>query len=163
MTGPRPPRIPNRTRSVATLSAQLRAFGDQFVAEMNDTARDVCYVAAENVIIGGPFGNPTGTPVDTGYARAQWTPTMENPAYEVGEVDPSGGAVLARVTGVLMQYQLGIDFWLTNGAVYIRPLEHGHSREQAPLGMVSPMLANAQQIVDHVVRLRRGGRSGNTG
>ena len=124
------------------------------VAEIRKIAQLTCFLMAENIIVGGTYGNATGTPVDTGYARAQWTPSLHEPVKRVSAPDQSGQRASDDVGTTVASLELGNEFWLTNGASYIRPLEAGYSR-QAPLGMVAPVLLNAQPIVDLIVKARR--------
>jgi hypothetical protein len=133
-------------------SRALVSFAIEAQSRLDMVARNVCFLAAENIIIGGPFGNPTGTPVQFGFARGQWTPSLEVPeAAPAGRKDPGGQAPLAEALDTGARLQLGQSFWLSNGAAYINALENGHS-QQAPQGMVGPVLHNAQALVDYVVR-----------
>jgi hypothetical protein len=146
--------------------ATLKAFEGMTTERLQRTVVATAFLLAEQVVIGGPFGNPTGTPVDTGNARAHWTPSLNTPVPSaLSTPDPSGATPLNRMVDVLSDFQLGDAIWLTNGVDYIRALEYGHSR-QAPLGMVAPMMASAQLLLDHVVERVRNGQedaNGSTG
>lgn len=136
--------------TVRSFEASIDLFNSKLASRLSEVAINVCFVAAENIIIGGEFGNPTGTPVDTGYARGQWTPGIGDPSYRESPVDPAGGVAASTAMNVARRLPLGESFWLVNGAKYIVNLENGGSR-QAPLGMVGPVVASAQQLVNHVV------------
>lgn len=77
------------------------------------------------------------TPVDTGYARANWQITIGVPA--TGEV-PAGGAPLALALESYNPERDGAAF-ITNNAKYIRRLNAGHS-QQAPAGFVEAAIAS---------------------
>lgn len=76
------------------------------------------------------------TPVDTGFARANWQPTLDAPAEgTVAALDspdepPGDGFDASRLR------------FVTNNATYIRRLDAGHSA-QAPAGFVRAALARA--------------------
>ena len=139
---------------VMAFDASLRELEDATTDRLRRAAMAVAFLIGEHVVIGGPFGNATGTPVDTGFARAQWTPSLHDPMYTPEEADPSWVKGQASLAATTEAYALGDAVWFTNGASYIRPLEGGHSR-QAPLGMIAPLLANAQPLVTHVVEQLR--------
>jgi hypothetical protein len=106
------------------------------------------------------YGNSTGTPVQTGYARGQWYVehglplTVASPKGE-GDVflDPSGeGAVNRGFAKIVSSTVVGVPVWFTNGAEYAVSLEWGHSQRQAPQGMVRLATASGQRALDDVVR-----------
>jgi len=76
------------------------------------------------------------TPVDTGFARSNWQPTLDAPAEgTVTALDspgepPGEGFDASRIR------------FVTNNATYIRRLDAGHSA-QAPAGFVRAALARA--------------------
>ncbi len=77
------------------------------------------------------------TPVDTGFARAQWFPVING--RQTAET-----VTLATFTFDGMK--LGDTIGIANNASYILKLEYGHSG-QAPQGMVRPVAAEWDQIV----------------
>lgn len=88
------------------------------------------------------------TPVDTGWARANWVPSInEIDARSPGERPPDGETVPepnpGAIAAVVQQGKIGDVFWLTNAVPYIRALEYGHSK-QAPAGMVRVSIAEVQ-------------------
>lgn len=81
------------------------------------------------------------TPVDTGWARANWVPSIGTPrtgtagsrrAAEDGRIDL--GPQVAG-TAALASYKLGPSIHITNNVPYINRLNSGSSR-QAPAGFV---------------------------
>lgn len=76
------------------------------------------------------------TPVDTGFARANWYGGIG----AEGTLDASGTAAAAKAGAVIV---------IVNNAPYIGALEDGWS-QQAPEGMVKVTLLNAPQTVEEV-------------
>jgi hypothetical protein len=80
------------------------------------------------------------TPVDTGRARGAWTVTIAFPSETIpskGSGDKIGGLTINRGRKVINRYRLSEILWLTNNVPYIVALEGGHSRKQAPRGMLA--------------------------
>lgn len=90
------------------------------------------------------------TPVDTGRARASWNiaqgePLLDVPPPNEGEAPlPSPGVPTFVVDGTAPIY-------ITSSLVYIEALENGHS-SQAPAGMVAVSLAEAEAIIEAILR-----------
>jgi hypothetical protein len=89
------------------------------------------------------------TPVDTGFARANWFPTLNGQIAAGG-----GGAVVASVS--YSSAKIGDRLGLVNNTEYIKALEYGSS-QQAPQGMVRVTARQWPQIVQEVtMRVRNG-------
>lgn len=66
------------------------------------------------------------TPVDTGYLRGSWVPSIgQAPQLRDGRTDPGGGAALADLGVKLSGMRLGDVFWFANSAAYARRIEYG--------------------------------------
>ncbi|AXH72152.1 MAG: neck protein [Siphoviridae sp. ctdc_1] len=84
---------------------------------------------------------PTGTPVDTGWASANWWPSVAAPATaNTGRADEgsTAGRESQRAAGVtqVLSYQLGQgSIYITNNVPYIDRLNNGWS-QQSPAGFV---------------------------
>ena len=77
------------------------------------------------------------TPVKTGRAKGNWQATVGVPARAIiGLLDPSGGIATGKAAAIVKQFKTGQVIYLINNLSYIRALEYGHSRLQAPQGMV---------------------------
>lgn len=79
------------------------------------------------------------TPVDTGWARANWVPNIGSPGNssdaQEGNVGQAGAAAQAGLAR-LASYRLSQGaVYVTNNVPYIEPLNAGHSL-QAPAGFV---------------------------
>lgn len=83
------------------------------------------------------------TPVDTGWARANWVPSIGTPSEGLaGNHKAISGAEQAAGTAEVAAYGK-IDqgpIYLTNNVPYIQPLNDGHS-QQAPAGFVQAAIA----------------------
>jgi len=73
------------------------------------------------------------TPVDTGYARGNWRPSIAAPAESpISFLDATGAATISRIALVGLRYKVGDVFYLVNRAPYIGSLIAGSS-PQAPV------------------------------
>jgi hypothetical protein len=87
-----------------------------------------------------------------GRFRGNWQFSIGTPAEgELDQVDPAGGATLAKLRLQVEQLTIGQTAYIVNNLPYAVPLEYGHSK-QAPGGMVRITLARFQQIVDEAIR-----------
>lgn len=87
----------------------------------------------------------TGTPVDTGHARASWIPAVGAPNL----VEPVGNdsSIASAGTAQVMAYKLAQGtLYLSNVAPYIRRLNEGSS-QQAPAMFVERAVATAMQKI----------------
>lgn len=85
------------------------------------------------------------TPVDTGRARGNWQTTIHAPANgQLGIRAPS--EVEAEANGVLSTLAPYQVVYLTNNVDYIEALEDGHSKTQAPDGMVGPTMRELEAM-----------------
>jgi hypothetical protein len=88
------------------------------------------------------------TPVDTGHARINWTPTVAAPARgEIEGADPSSAVDPVVALGPASP---GDIMFITNNVPYIRRLNEGSS-PQAPAGFV-------EKAVERAVKKREGRR-----
>ena len=103
------------------------------------------------------------TPIDTGWARANWVSSIGRPVIE--EVDRTGSpeqvqaanAKQAASRAGLATYRLDLgNTYVSNNVPYIQRLEDGHS-QQAPTGFVRASLAAAIRGTEGLSR-RRGSR-----
>lgn len=95
-----------------------------------------------------------GTPVDTGWARANWVPDIGSPRTEpVGSRDRvDSGSAQAGLARVVAGYRLAQGpVFLSNNVPYITFLNDGSSR-QAPAGFVQQAIAEAVRAVDRRLR-----------
>jgi hypothetical protein len=128
---------------------------DQFILSLRQFAETVPerFLALHREIAVNLFAEIVSrTPVDTGYARANWWPSVTNPSAEITGPrfeqgiggDAAAALSLARLAdslGALPAYGV---FWIANNVEYIGALEDGHSG-QAPEGMVRVSIADIRQ------------------
>ncbi|MBT9158788.1 MAG: hypothetical protein DDT26_00035 [Dehalococcoidia bacterium] len=78
------------------------------------------------------------TPVDTGRARANWQPSIGQPAEGTlpEPASPSAGRDQSDVRAVIAGYRPGLTVHITNNLPYIERLNNGSS-SQAPADFVS--------------------------
>ncbi len=68
------------------------------------------------------------TPVDTGFARANWRPSLNAPAESpITFNDPTGQATVAKIKVVGRRYRVGDTIFIRNNASYITFLNDGSS------------------------------------
>ena len=137
---------------VIDFGAQLTAFADAIEASVDDIARQVA-LALYN-------GIKARTPVDTGFARAQWQILFEGDEVMVRPVGDHAAQDAATVAGFSVKVHGAIV--IANGAAYIKRLEYeGHSN-QAPEGMVRVTMAEVQARLDEIMKaaLRERGIDG---
>lgn len=95
------------------------------------------------------------TPVDTGYARGNWRPSINAPSpVPVSFLDPTGAATIARIKATARQFRPGDTLFIVNRAPYIGRLNAGSS-PQAPAGFVQESIATGRRRA--ASRANRGG------
>ncbi len=76
------------------------------------------------------------SPVDTGRFRGNWQASVNTPKKgKLQRKDKSGAASINEMSSVVMSFDMGQTFYLTNNLPYARRLEYGYSK-QAPSGML---------------------------
>jgi len=92
------------------------------------------------------------TPVDTGRAKGGWQLTLDTPATgQTGRLDEAGmgeasGESIASGLAVLAGLRAWQVVWLANNVAYIGALEHGHSKRQAPQGMLGLSIEEVESM-----------------
>ena len=94
------------------------------------------------------------TPVDTGRARGNWHLTSGAPSEEVdhNRFDPSGAIGLAEAEAEIPAVGIIEPSYVVNNIEYIGALEHGHSKQVPPGGIVALTVAELGPIADGLVR-----------
>lgn len=93
---------------------QLSKWASKFQGDMNALARQTCQEIAVNVV--------KDTPVDTGFLRSSWQPSIGAPAAS------TGGNADTKVSIVAASVKAGDIFWMTNNAEYGPYVEFGTRR-----------------------------------
>lgn len=89
--------------------------------KLDALARQVCYEMAFRVV--------EKTPVDTGFLRGSWQPSIGVPKLAGDpEPDPGGAKAMGKIAAVIPQIKAGDRFYMMNNANYARAVEYGTSR-----------------------------------
>ena len=113
-----------------TVTATVARFAQQtkraLVAVLREAAQDV----AENVSVGGAFA--PGTPVDTGFARANWDATLGTPSSEplqapTGDAAETFSGTTDAMALVIATADLPDTITLYNNTEYLPFLEDGRT------------------------------------
>lgn len=123
--------------SLARLSRRLDRVADRLTSGVQRFVAILGQELAEELV--------PATPVDTGYARGNWRPSLNAPSpVPVSVLDPTGAATIARITVTARQFRVGDTLFLVNRAPYIGRLNAGSS-PQAPAGFVQESIVKARR------------------
>lgn len=126
-----------------SFGTEMRQWSDETLAKMTEATQKITLDVFKNVIL--------LSPVDTGRFKGNWQPSIGAPvAGTLEALDPSGGAVTAKVTGFVEGVEAGDVIYMVNNLEYAERLEDGHSA-QAPGGMVKLTVQRFQPIADKVI------------
>jgi hypothetical protein len=112
-------------------------------AQLHALARQSCYELAQRVVM--------ATPVDTGFLRGSWQPSIGAPVLAAGPADKAGAAALSQIGLTIAQLQPGDVFHMTNGASYGWFVEAG-TAHMAGQHFVKSTLAQWPQIVEAMAK-----------
>lgn len=89
-----------------------------------------------------------------GRFRGNWQVTFDAPATgETGQIDPKGINTVTTGARVILQFASGKkSIYLVNNVPYAQRLEYGHSRHQAPNGMVRITIAEFHRMINKAAR-----------
>lgn len=116
---------------------------DIIIADLDRFTRNEIVALSLNIDANLRSSPPLGTPVDTGWAKANWVPSVGEPYAGSGDKkDPTPGDVTARAKqaqsglNAVLSWQPGDGpLFITNNVPYIGALNAGHS-PQSPRGFV---------------------------
>lgn len=140
---------------------RLRELAEKYNARADTVVKKVVIDLGTAVVYRTPVGDPAHwaptTPVPPGYvggrARGAWTYTTGVPGVGLGgALDATGTATLGRIVATVPDDAAGKVHYLTNNIPYGPALERGHSRRQAPLGIVAITVNEFQNMVDLAVQ-----------
>ena len=105
---------------ISTLEPRLNDLADRLTNSVELLMTDVITFIGTAVVI--------LTPVDTGFARANWRPSLNAPApTPISFLDPTGTATISRIELVAKLWRVGQTAFITNRAPYIQDLNEGSS------------------------------------
>jgi len=133
--------------TLASLERRLNRAADSLDRSLRTIVGEVIASIGEEVV--------PATPVDTGFARANWRPSLNVAAESpISFLDPTGAATVAKIRVVSMRWRPGDVFFLRNNAEYIGDLNRGSS-PQAPPGFVQ---ASARRGAERAIASFQSGR-----
>lgn len=140
------------TSNVDEFNASLDEFVATLPAEVAGRAKQRVGLAALNLLV-------KGTPVDTGFARAGWQVTLEQPSdAQPSSPDAGGFRAINEGSAVIAASEPFVDVLITNNVPYIEVLEAGRLEgEAAGEGAFEP----AHGVFGLMGRVRRRGASGS--
>lgn len=98
-------------------TSQVKSFTKAAEGEMLKNFRSMCREVCKRIIM--------RTPVDEGWARGSWSPSVGSPVRPQKIADPTGEITTAKVDAVLATLKLGQKFYLVSYLPYIKVLEFG--------------------------------------
>lgn len=126
-----------------TFSLNLARICKKHNVNMRDFVRKIALEAFKRVI--------EKSPVDTGRFRANWGVKIgsayagyNEDARDTTPVGDRSGPTCAKAEWDTLRWNAEGAITLSNNTVYARPLEYGHSKIQAPGGMVRLSIAEIQ-------------------
>lgn len=126
-----------------TFRIDLQKWANATQEKLDALVRQTCQEVAYNVV--------RDTPVDTGFLRGSWQPSIGKPEGAVGKTDPSGAIAAAEVSLVAAQMKAGERFFMINNAKYARFVEYGTSK-MAPRYFVTDNVKRFSAIVRKYAR-----------
>ena len=92
------------------------------------------------------------TPVDTGRAKGNWQCTEGKEASGIIEEIRNESETIKAMMDEVIKSSIQRGIFLTNNLDYIKKLEYGGSRKQAPQGMVRVSLKRIQEDLKKIIR-----------
>jgi hypothetical protein len=126
-----------------SFASDIAKFAQKTGQKLDRAIVSACYQISEAIVM--------GTPVDTGRARGNWIPTVNNPAGSVLDVTDKAGTMALSKIGAVTLTAPGNIYYLVNNLPYINRLEYGWSK-QAPIGMVRVNVENFQAALRKAVQ-----------
>jgi hypothetical protein len=110
-------------------------------AKFEALARQTCYEMGFRVV--------QKTPVDTGFLRGSWQPSIGEAMDATPTLDTAGARALGDVGIVIQELKVGDRFFMVNNAAYARFVEYGTSR-MGPRYYVTDTVKAWQSVVSQV-------------
>lgn len=103
-----------------TFRADISKWKTATAEKLDAVARQTCQEMAFRVVM--------ATPVDTGFLRGSWQPSIGTPKGGEGKLDPGGMARVAEAALIVSGIKPGEKFFMLNNAAYARFVEYGTSK-----------------------------------
>lgn len=131
--------------AMGSFSIALRAFENRAAGNMRLVIQKIALEAFKRVV--------EKSPVDTGRFRANWGVKIGSPyAGQVEAFDRDGARTISKLTVDVAAWNAQGSIYLCNNLAYSIPLEYGHSKVQAPAGMVRVTVAEMGGVAAQVAR-----------
>lgn len=147
-------------RGLKAFNKKLEDFEVEFPKQHLAIQKKLAFDLFDRIITKNPVGNPSEwknpKAAPEGYvggrSRGNWQISIGTPGntskvdFEKGVATgtPASAAMEAEAFGNMAQAKFGQTIWIFNNVRYIKRLEDGHSRKQAPAGMVMVSIAEIQ-------------------
>ena len=133
--------------SILGFGDQLKQFAKIADERANLVVRKIVFDISTGLVLKTPVGDAKYwvSPAPPGYvggrARGNWQFGLDAPNLymtgEYGPFDQAGTGTINKIVGEVPVNALGHTHFITNTLPYIKPLEDGWSKRQAPNGMVN--------------------------
>lgn len=139
--------------SARSFKADLERWSKTVAGNLDALARQTCLQVSFNVV--------QDTPVDTGFLRGSWQPSIGDPAQRgQANLDPGGATVLGEIGLVCQGIKAGDVFWMWNNAAYALRVEFGfvgtdslgRTYNQAGRYFVTDNLKRGPAVVEQVAK-----------
>lgn len=132
----------------AALRAQVDAFAKNVPERLDALARQAVQELSSRVV--------QDTPLDTGFLRGSWQPSIgQGDMSHKGEADKSGAAIEAKLASIVPQIKAGQVFWMMNNAAYAG-FVHWGTEKMAARPWVQNNVAAWPSIVREVIADLKG-------
>lgn len=142
-----------------SFALDLQKFANKTSAKADAVVRKVVIDVGSALVMKSPVGdadywlNPAPPGYTGGRFRANWQYRLGAPDISTHEgIDKSGGPTISGIVGKVDQKAAGKVHYITNSLPYGKRLEEGHSKRQAPHGMVGITVIEFRPIVDAAAR-----------
>lgn len=132
----------------------IKRHTDKAEMKLESTFREASFEVARRVIMRTPVGDPSYWKgrAPSGYSggrlRANWQANINRiPKGSIEKTDGSGNATMTAVRAEAARLRIGDKFYCVNNLPYAKVIENGHSRRQAPQGMVKITVQEWRNIV----------------
>jgi len=138
-----------------TFAASLAVFAKKAPEQVRVVVRKASIDLLTATVMRTPVGNPDlwKSKPPKGYVggrlRANWNVSLVSPDTSTTDaIDKDGDPTIERGSAAIGEADGIKDIWIMNSLPYAIPVEYGHSKKQAPAGMVRVSVAEFQAFVD---------------
>ena len=136
--------------ALGSFSIDISKFVKKVPDKVNEMVRKIVFDVYRNVVMRTPF--------DTGRAMGNWQIDIDRMPTDILEAtgqamqDAVAQQLINKSHTIIAKIKNNSVIYIINNCEYIIPLEHGHSRLQAPQGMVKITIEEYQQYVKKASR-----------